>query len=569
MATTSGVRAADEAPVRERPPWRPRVPGLVAWVVRLAAVFAVLDILNPAERRHHVYPRALGGVINGSVFAAAVFAAGAMLVLAGGLKRRKRRAWLFAVGAVLLGMVAHLPAHRWSVVAVNLAVLVLLLIAQRDFTARSERTGRVAAVRVFLVMGTVSLIAGLFLTSRTAPHSALGDRLWQVVVGLLGFTPDLDFPTDVTSNVTEIALNTLGALTALLTLLTLLAPARKPATLSPDAEQGLRGLLQRFGGRDSLGYFALRGDKTAIFSPSGKAAVVYRVVGGVTLAAGDPLGDREAWPGAIHAWLDEADTYAWIPGVIGASEEGAIAYKRLGLDSLELGDEAVLYLDEFTLEGRSMRGVRQAVHRVKRAGYTLDVRRQRDIPPDELGEARATAEALRGEDVERGFSMALGRLGDPADPDLVVARARDVAGRLVAVLTFVPWGDDGLSLDLMRRARDSENGTVEFVVAGVAQEAGRLGVTRISLNFAVFRSVFERGARVGAGPVLRLWHRVLLVASRWWQIESLYRANAKYQPEWVPRFLCFRRASELPRVGMAALEAEAFVQFPRLRWLAR
>jgi len=216
-----------------------------------------------------------------------------------------------------------------------------------------------------------------------------------------------------------------------------------------------------------------------------------------------------------------------------------------------------------------MRVVRQAVNRVRRAGYTLDVRRQRELAPDELEEAKATAEALRGEDVERGFSMALGRLGAPGDPELVVARARDATGRLVAVLTFVPWGRDGLSLDLMRRAHESENGTVEFVIIGVAEQAGALGVRRISLNFAVFRSVFERGARVGAGPVLRLWHRVLLVASRWWQIESLYRANAKYQPEWLPRFVCFRRAGELPRVGLAALEAEAFVQFPRLRWLAR
>ena len=545
------------------------MPGLVAWVVRLAAVFAVLDILAPAERRHHIYPRPLAGVVNGSVFAAAVFAAGAMLVLAGGLKRRKRRAWLFAVAAVSLGIVAHVPVHRWSVVAVNAAVLALLLIAQRDFTARSERRGRVAALRVFLVMATVSVVAGLFLTGRTAPGSPLTSRLEQVFVGLLGFTPDLDFPTEVTSNITEIALNTLGALTVLLTLLTLLAPARKPARLEPEAEQKVRTLLQRWGARDSLGYFALRGDKTAIFSATSKSAVVYRVVGGVTLAAGDPLGDPEAWPGAIQAWLDEADTYAWIPGVIGASEDGAIAYQRAGLDSLELGDEAVLHLDEFSLDGRAMRVVRQAVNRVKRAGYTLDLRRQRDLAPAELEEARATAEALRGEEAERGFSMALGRLGDPHDPDLVLARARDGADRLVAVLTFVPWGEDGLSLDLMRRSRESENGTVEFALVGVAEQAKALGVRRISLNFAVFRSVFERGARVGAGPVLRLWRRLLLVASRWWQIESLYRANAKYQPEWVPRFVCFRRAAELPRVGMAALEAEAFVQFPRLRWLAR
>ena len=307
VLTTSGVQAPVEGLGRERPQWRPRVPWLVALVVRLAAVFAVLDILHPVGRPR-LESRALNGMVNGSIFAAAVFAAGAMLVLATGLEHRKRRAWVLAVAAVVLGIVTHVQVHRWSVVAVNVAVLVLLLLARRDFTAISERTGRVAALRVFLVMGGVSIVAGLFLTARTAPHSPLGSRLVEVLAGLVGFTPDLEFRAENASAITEISLNTLGALTALLTLLSLLAPARKPSTLAPDAEYRLRGLLDRFGARDSLGYFALRGDKTAIFSPSGKAAVVYRVVGSVTLAAGDPLGDPEAWPGAIQAWLDEADT---------------------------------------------------------------------------------------------------------------------------------------------------------------------------------------------------------------------------------------------------------------------
>jgi lysyl-tRNA synthetase, class II len=235
----------------------------------------------------------------------------------------------------------------------------------------------------------------------------------------------------------------------------------------------------------------------------------------------------------------------------------------------EIGDEAVLELEDLHLEGRAMRGVRQAVNRVRRAGYRLDVARQSELPQTEIDEAVAVAHELRGQEVERGFSMALGRVGDADDPDLVLVRVRDATDRLVAILTFVPWGAHGLSLDLMRRARDSENGTVEFAIIGLAQHAADLGTERISLNFAVFRSVFERGARIGAGPALRLWRRLLLLASTWWQIESLYRANAKYHPEWRPRFVCFRRAPDLPRVIIAALEAEAFIQRPRFGWLRR
>jgi lysyl-tRNA synthetase, class II len=488
-------------------------------------------------------------------------------VLAGALRRRKKRAWLLIVAAVVASAITHLLLRRFTVVVLDLGMLGLLGWARADFTARSERSGRLAALRVLAVMLAVSIPAGLFLTVRLAPASSWPDRVLAVLNGMVGFTPELEFRRETGATVTEIGLNTLGGLTALLTVATFLAPARRPARLSPEAERKLRELLDRFGFRDSLGYFALRGDKAAIFSPSGKAAVVYRVVGGVSLASGDPLGDPEAWPGAIQAWLAEADSYAWTPGVVGASEDGAIAYRREGLDCLELGDEAVLDLDCFSLEGRGMRVVRQAVNRVRRAEYSLRLDRQRDVDDADLAEVVSAVEAWRGADVERGFSMALGRLGDPRDPDLLVGRARDGAGRLVAVLTFVPWGPDGLSLDMMRRSRDSENGTVEFLIVGLAEHAAALGVRRLSLNFAIFRSVLERGARVGAGPVLRVWRRTLLLASRWWQIESLYRANAKYQPEWVPRFVCFRRAADVPRVAVAAAEAEAFIQRPHLRKL--
>ncbi len=258
------------------------------------------------------------------------------------------------------------------------------------------------------------------------------------------------------------------------------------------------------------------------------------------------------------------DTYGYVTGVLGAGEQAAEVYRRHGFDALEIGDEAVLDVGGFSLEGRTMRPVRQAVNRVARTGYTAQLRRQGDLAPQELAEVVEAARGFRDGEVERGFSMALGRLGDPGDPDLVVVTARDSAGRVVAVLAFVPWGPTGLSLDVMRRSRDSENGTVEFLVAETARMLAGSGVTRLSLNFAVFRSIFDRGGRIGAGPVLRAWRQVLMFASKWWQIESLYRANAKYQPLWVPRFLCFRSAADLPRIGIAGLEAEAFLVRPRL-----
>jgi lysyl-tRNA synthetase class 2 len=131
-------------------------------------------------------------------------------------------------------------------------------------------------------------------------------------------------------------------------------------------------------------------------------------------------------------------------------------------------------------------------------------------------------------------------------------------------LHFVPWGKDGLSLDLMRRDRGAENGLNELLIVSVIQAGPALGVRRVSLNFAAFREALERGERIGAGPVLRAWRSILIFFSRWFQIESLYRFNVKFRPDWEPRFLSFPSSSALPRISVAALEAEAFITRPRL-----
>ena len=175
------------------------------------------------------------------------------------------------------------------------------------------------------------------------------------------------------------------------------------------------------------------------------------------------------------------------------------------------------------------------------------------------------AERWREGNVERGFSMALNRLGDPADADCVMVECFNGDGEIKGLLSFVPWGTDGLSLDLMRRSRDSDNGLVEFMVIELTKTCGPLGVVRISLNFAMFRAVFERTNRIGAGPFLKLTSRILSLFSHWWQIESLYRANLKFRPVWEPRFLLYPAARDLPRIAVACGRAEGFISTPRLR----
>jgi lysyl-tRNA synthetase class 2 len=114
----------------------------------------------------------------------------------------------------------------------------------------------------------------------------------------------------------------------------------------------------------------------------------------------------------------------------------------------------------------------------------------------------------------------------------------------------------------MRRDRNADNGLNEFMIASLMEHCPELGVRRVSLNFAVFRDAIERGERIGAGPILRAWRGVLVFVSRWWQIETLYRFNVKFRPYWEPRFISFPSSRDIPRIAVAALEAEAFIVRP-------
>jgi lysyl-tRNA synthetase class 2 len=545
-----------------------RTPFWLARIVALVGAVTLASALLPALRgRTELVSRIVPDVFPAAATTGAAAVGVILLLLSRALRRGKFRAWLLATALALVAALLHLvKGFDVEEAVLSLALFGLLATARGRFTARPDPRSTRKLVTVLVAGPVVATVLGwawLAVDSDgQAAGTSTGERVVHALLGLLGIPGPVQFVDPVDGDRASVALVVLGASVLFLAVLVALQPAGGPHPLRDQERRRLRDLLERWGDIDSLSYFALRDDRVVLFSPTGKAAITYRVVGTVSLAAGDPIGDPEAWPGAIAAWLDEARAFGWVPAVLAASERGAEAFARAGLDALELGDEAILHASEFTLEGRSMRVVRQAVSRCSRAGLVATCHRVAELDAASAELVRARSQEWRDGAVERGFSMALGRFGDPRDPHADVVLCRDGVGALRGMLHLVPWGSEGLSLDLMRRDRDAENGIVELMVSELMRAVPQLGVRHVSLNFAVFRSVFARGERLGAGPVLRLWRAVLLWASRFWQIESLYRANAKYRPEWLPRFICFRSSADLPRVGVAALRAEAFLVAP-------
>ena len=184
------------------------------------------------------------------------------------------------------------------------------------------------------------------------------------------------------------------------------------------------------------------------------------------LLSGDPIGP----PGAFGPLLSElrafADARGLKLGAVGASERLRPRYEQLGLRTLYLGDEAIIELERFSLEGRPIRKVRQSVNRLAKAGYEAELHEVRELDTATIAQIERVIERGRQGAPERGFSMTMDSLaGRHADETLVVL-ARDADGEIRGALHFVPcYGRAAVSLSFMRRDPDTPNGLTEFMVA--------------------------------------------------------------------------------------------------------
>jgi lysylphosphatidylglycerol synthetase-like protein (DUF2156 family) len=256
------------------------------------------------------------------------------------------------------------------------------------------------------------------------------------------------------------------------------------------------------------------------------------------------------------------DRNGWGLGVMGAGEEWLPTYQASGMRFLDIGDEAVVDPRQFSLEGGKMKGLRQAVNRVARYGYTVRFLDPAHLRPEDAARlVELMAKSRRGEQ-ERGFSMMLGRLFDKRDTGLLLTLVEGPDSEPVAMCQFVPSpAIGGFSLDLMRRdPAEHPNGLLDFALCSTIAHLKEQGMKGLSLNFAALRSILD--GESGDGVTQRVERWALRRLSGVLQIETLWRFNAKYEPHWLPRYIVFDSAEQFVPVTLQIMRAESLTEVP-------
>ncbi len=548
-----------------------RIRRLAAVSLFVAGAIDLLSSVTAPLRAHlHLIAQYLPVAVVQAAGALTAIAGIGMIMLSRGVLRGQRRSWLVAVLLLIASLALHL-LHAADVVTlvVCAGVLTLLIVQRERFRAQTERATFVTAFVILAVGGVLATMGGFIgveLAGRVHHHPLpawpdvlLGSAERLVGVDWVTFPPTID-------RYASVSLLAVGLSLIVVALFLLTRPVVDRRLSSGRAAMGRRAAeirardIVRRHGTGTLDYFALRDDKQWFFHRD--SLVAYAVFGGVCLVSPDPIGPFSERAHVWDAFRHHVDRNGWGLGVMGAGEEWLPTYQASGMRFLYIGDEAVVDPQEFSLQGGKMKGLRQAVNRVARYGYTVRFLDPAHLDPaDAARMAELMAKSRRGEQ-ERGFSMMLGRLFDRRDTGLLLTLVEGPEGTPVAMCQFVPSpAIGGYSLDLMRRdPGEHPNGLLDFALCSTIDHLKEMGMKGLSLNFAALRSVLEGDN--GDGVTQRVERWALRRLSGVLQIETLWRFNAKYEPRWLPRYIVFDSAEQFVPVVVQIMRAESLTEVP-------
>lgn len=550
-------------------PWLPR---LAAALTAIVGAVNIASALAPDIRWRGRELLQVEAVHTIEFFHAVALPAGAaLLLLAPYLLKRRRRARQVAFALlVAVGIVNLLKGLDFGEALVGWTVAGVLYAGRGQFNVDHERiTLRSAVWRVPLIG---SICVALVVIADWVDHGRLkfGGKLLGESSALLRFKQGHDhfkrhsagaFGHDIHFAWIPLGAHFMEIGTLLLVAYVIFRPLAAPQSWPSASVRRLAVEVVREHGQDTLSFFKLRPDKHYYFSQDRTAFVAYRVEAGTLLLSGDPVGPVETFPDLLLQVRGFARSRGLKLAAVGASEQLVKIYDELGLQALYIGDEAIVELDRFSLEGRPIRKVRQSVSRLTKAGFTAELRTLATLDRSTLQEIERVIELGRQGRPERGFSMAMDSIRGDCEQDTSFVLTRDGQGVIRGVLHFVPcYGRPAASLSMMRRDPSTPNGLTEFLVVRAIELLRERGIEEMSLNFATgarFMRAPKSHVEAGLG---RLCHRL----DRFFQIESLYRFNVKFFPRWDTRYLVYEGAFGLPRAALASMWAEGQIPKPRL-----
>ena len=467
--------------------------------------------------------------------------------------KRKKRAYRLVILLAGLSVVFHLAKGLdYEEAASSLALMAALFLARKSFTVKSS----IPDLRSTLARLTITFAAtllygtlGFWLLDQRdfGINFSVADSIRRTIAAL-AFASD---PALVPR--THFALWFLDSLdlvsvTALVYVLySLFRPVFYQLRTLPHERDRAAEILDAHG-RSSLDPFKLLSDKTYFFSPSNRAFLAYRMAGNFAVVLADPVGPEEEIAGIIRSFKETCDENDWKLAFYQALPDFLPLYRQAGFKKMKVGDDAIVDLEDFRLDGKSMKHVRHAVNQFQKAGIRA-VYYEPPIPDDILAGIRDVSDdwlQIPGRR-ERGFTVGVFSEEELRRTPVFAAVRPD--GRILAFMNIIrSFAPGETTIDLMRHCRDAPRGIMDSLFVQLFERQRKNGFRRFSLGLAPM-SGFREGEEAGAEE--RAVQYFLQRSNFLFSYSGLADYKAKFATHWEPRYAIYRNVRDLPRLAVA------------------
>lgn len=458
----------------------------------------------------------------------------------------------------------------WGVAAfaVPLALALLLVLQRHQFPVRAPRTAvrefRVTVVFAFVVLLATELIVGwvnrpTFLPDSVDIAGLLADIPRRFVPGL--FLGSIGSPYHPTEDVTIFVFEWVGPIFWAVFILAMLRLFFATNAASKTGDQNRVRQLLREGGGGTLGFMATWPGNDYWFAADGRSAVAYRVINGVAITMSDPIAPGSDGRSTIAEFAEFCDANSWVPVFYSAHEQYLPAFDELDWQYMSVGEETLMHPPTFELTGKPWQKVRQALNRGTKEGLTTLWTTWDELPISMVNEITSISEQWVAEKELPEMGFTLGAMAELKDPEVALMLAIGADGRMQAITSWLPSYRDGTvvgwTIDFMRRADDSMNGVMEFLIASAALHMRETGVEVLSLSGAPLASKpLAPGEEPPAPTVMtRLMEFLGKTLEPAYGFSSLFRFKAKFNPTYETIYMAYPDPLALPLIGAAVGKA--------------
>jgi phosphatidylglycerol lysyltransferase len=467
--------------------------------------------------------------------------------------KRKRRAWRFVLSLSLLSVVFHLTKGLdYEEAAVSLLLFFILWFTRNQFNVKSGPPDVRQALSRTLVGACIVLCYGslgfwLLEQGEFGINFGVREALKRtlLIISIAG-NPQLTPQTPYAGWFTD-SIYLLTFVFVIYAGLAFFKPFIYRLRTLPRERLHAAGIMRQYG-RSALDFFKLWSDKSYYFNEPADCFVAYRVGKNFALALADPVGPEDRVEETVRGFSEFCRSNDWGVAFYQALPKYLATYHRLGFKRLKIGDDAIVDLTHFALEGKRRKNLRSNFRKFESNGFHI-VQHQPPVPPEILRDAKSVSDdwlMLPGHR-ERQFSLGLFEESYVRQTPLYTLVDRH--GRMVAFVNRIQSYRPGeATIDLMRHRRDAPNGTMDYLFTRLFLDCKAESFQRFNLGMAPLDGFHE-----SEQPTLeeRAVHYFVRHLNFIFSYSGLRHYKAKFADTWEPRYLLYQNILALPKIALA------------------